>query len=469
VSLATELRRVLDRLPPEVRQAVGTLGAWVPRPLLYGTAFRRVQARLAATERLPAAELEAWRDARLRELVANAYARVPYYRRVMDARGVRPEHVRGAADLGLLPLLTKGDVRDHAEELLAAGVPAATRERVSTGGTSGAPLSFWIDRDRSATEWAFMTWQWRAAGFRLGDRRAVLRGQALRGAERGRLHEWHPLLDELALSTFHLTRASLPRYLEVLARFRPAFLHAYPSSAETLARLLEELPPERRPRFRGLLLGSENLYPAQRELLERVFGCRALAWYGHSEKCLLGAGCEVSDDYHLFPQYGVLEVLDAAGRPVEPGGTGTLVGTGFLNRVMPFLRYQTDDRATLCAGPCACGRAYPRVTGIEGRWEGERLYGAGGLVFTMTALNTHGGAFERVARFRLRQERVGEVVVQVVPGPGFGPADAARIAEEYGQRSGRSIRFTVELVDELPLTGRGKFKFVEQLLEGPAG
>lgn len=465
MGLVTELRRAFDALPAPARHAAGGLTAWIPRGLLYGSGFRRVQAMLAATERLPEAELAAWRDARLRELVAHAYERVPYYRRVMDERGVRPEHVRGAADLGLLPLLTKPDVRDHAEELLARDVPAAARERVSTGGTSGAPLNFWIDRDRSSIEWAFMTWQWRAVGFRLGARRAVLRGHVLRGAEGGRIHEWHPLLDELALSTFHLTRDTLPRYLEVLARYRPAFLHAYPSSAETLARLLEEIPAARRPPLRGLLLGSENLYPAQRELLERVFGCRALAWYGHSEKCLLGAGCELSNDYHMFPQYGVLEVVDGAGRPVGPGETGTLVGTGFVNRVMPFLRYATDDRGTLAAGPCGCGRAYPRLTGVEGRWEGERLYGSGGRVFTMTALNTHGGAFERVARFRIRQERMGEAVVLVVPGSGFGPADAGRIAEEYARRCGQSIRFTVEIVGSLPLTGRGKFKFVEQLLE----
>lgn len=466
MGLVTELRRAFDALPPQARQLAGALGAWIPRPVLYGSAFRRTRSLIAATERLPAGEMEAWRDARLRALVAYAHQRVPYYRRVMDERGVRPEHVRGAADLPLLPLLDKEKVRAHADELLARGVPAAARDRVSTGGTSGAPLRLWIDRDRSSTEWAFMTWQWQAVGFQLGDRRAVLRSHVLRGAAGGRIHEWHPLLDELALSTFHLTRETLPRYLDVVARYRPEFLHAYPSAAERLARLLEDVPAGRRPRFRALLMGSENFYPAQRELVERSFGCRALAWYGHSEKCLLGGGCEVSDDYHFFPQYGVLEVVDEAGRPVGPGGTGTLVGTSFLNRVMPFLRYATDDLGVWAEGPCGCGRAYPRLSRVEGRWQGERLYGTGGRVFTMTALNTHGDAFERVQRFRLRQERVGEVTVLVVPEPGFGPADAARIADEYGGRCGHSIRFTVEVVDDLPLTGRGKFTFVDQRLEG---
>jgi len=465
MGLVTEARRVLETLPPGVREAVGSWGAWAPRPWLYGARFRKVQASLAATERRPAHELFAWQDARVRELVAYAYERVPYYRRVMDERGVRPDHVRGASDLHLLPLLTKQELRCQADSLLALGRSRASREIVSTGGTSGEPIRFWIDRGRSSTEWAFMTWQWRSAGYRLGSRRAVLRGTPVRESGSQRLHHWHPLLDELALSTFDLTAETLPRYLDLIARYRPEFLHAYPSSAEHFARLLEDVPPSRRPRFRALLLGSENLYPAQRSALERAFGCRVLSWYGHSEKCLLGAGCEFSEEYHLFPQYGVLEVVDDEGKPVGEGETGFIVGTGFLNRAMPFLRYATDDRATLAVGGCRCGRAYPRLASIEGRWEGERLYGDRGREFSMTALNTHHDIFRRVLRFRIRQDRVGEATVLVVPGRGFDDGDARAIAEEYAGRTGGSIRFRVESVAELDLTARGKFKFVDQRLE----
>lgn len=468
MGMAIEARRLLEKLPAGVRERVGRLAAWAPRPLLYGTAFRRARDRIAATERLPAADLEAWQGARLQALVRYAYDRVPYYRRVMDERGVRPEHVRGPADLRLLPLLTRDDIRERTSELLARGLPASRRERVSTGGTSGVPLEMWIDRDRSSSEWAFMTWQWGSAGYRLGDRRLVLRGHVVRGTDGGRLHEWHPLLDELVLSTFHLSSQTLPHYLERIEHYRPVFLHAYPSSAESLARLLEDTPREKRPVFRAVLLGSENLYPTQREYLERQFGCRVYAWYGHTEKCLLGGGCEVSNDYHLFPQYGVLEVVDERGEPVPPGGRGRIVGTGFLNRVLPCLRYATDDLGTLVEGSCACGRAYPRLADIEGRWEGERLYGTEGREFSVTALNTHRDILRSVRRFQIRQDKPGEAIILVVPGTGYGEEDARRIAQEYTGRTGRSIVFQVQAVEEIPLTGRGKFKFVDQRLSNGA-
>jgi phenylacetate-CoA ligase len=462
MSLATEARRVLERLPAPAREAIESSVAFVPRPWLYGHRFRAVRAGLARSERWPAERMRAEQDRRVRELVAWSYARVPYYRRVMDERGVRPEHVRGASDLPLLPTIDRATLRAHGEEMIARGVPAGAREMVATGGTSGEPLAFWIDRGRSSTEWAFMTWQWGRVGYRPGAGRAVLRGLMVGGDDPDAVAEWHPLLDELALSTFKLARSTLSRYVEAIARRRPKFLHAYPSSAEHLGRLLAEVSRDRRPRFRALLLGSENLYPAQRAYLEQAFGCPVFAWYGHSEKCLLGGGCERSADYHLFPEYGVLEVVDDAGRPVGPGGRGTLVGTGFMNRVMPFVRYATDDRATLVEGACACGRPYPRVRDIEGRWHGERLFGDGGRVFSMTALNTHGGAFERIERFRIVQEAPGEAEVLIVPGPRFTAQDALAVVDEYERRASGAVRFHARTVEELPLTGRGKFQFIEQ-------
>jgi acyl-CoA synthetase (AMP-forming)/AMP-acid ligase II len=69
-----------------------------------------------------------------------------------------------------------------------------------------------------------------------------------------------------------------------------------------------------------------------------------------------------------------------------------------------------------------------------------------------------------VARFRIRQERAGEATVLVVPGAEFAEADARSIEREYGTRASGAVRFRVVVVDELPLTGRGKFKFVEQLI-----
>lgn len=43
-------------------------------------------------------------------MVAHAYATVPYYRAVMDARGFTPRDFRTADDLARLPLVTSEDL-----------------------------------------------------------------------------------------------------------------------------------------------------------------------------------------------------------------------------------------------------------------------------------------------------------------------------------------------------------------------
>ena len=113
MGLATEARRLLERMPAPAREALESGLAFVPRPWLYGRTYRAVRRGLAESERWPTVRMRADQDRRVRELVAHAYARVPFYRAVMDARGVRPEHVLGVADLPLLPKIGRASCRER--------------------------------------------------------------------------------------------------------------------------------------------------------------------------------------------------------------------------------------------------------------------------------------------------------------------------------------------------------------------
>ena len=105
------------------------------------------------------------------------------------------------------------------------------------------------------------------------------------------------------------------RILDIRA-YRPHYFHAYPSSAAIVARYLVEsgdvFPP-----IRAALIGSENIYPGQREHLQQVFGARVFTWYGHSEKCILAPECPCGAAYRSLPEYGVTELVDEAGESIE--------------------------------------------------------------------------------------------------------------------------------------------------------
>jgi len=146
----------------------------------------------------------------------------------------------------------------------------------------------------------------------------------------------------------------------------------------------------------------------------------------------------------------------------KPGERGELVGTGLLNRALPLVRYRTGDFATLAESNCECGRHWDRFTDIEGRWKQDMLEGRSGARMSIAALNMHGEIFEHVARYQYYQNEPGRCVLRVMTTPGFSEADEAAILDAYLAKVGDELDMSIEVVDDIPLTERGKLKLLER-------
>ncbi|MBK8230737.1 MAG: phenylacetate--CoA ligase family protein [Candidatus Eisenbacteria bacterium] len=428
-----------------------------------GPTYRRTSAWVAATDREGAAGLQELQDASLRELIGRAVQRVPFYARLFAEHGIVPSGITSARDLSRLPFLDKETVLAHRDDLCATDIPRRSWVHTSTGGTSGRPLVFFAERPVSRErEWAFMHAQWRRVGYRPGARIAALRNHALPG---DRLFDYNPRTATLVLDPFRLTPANVARYLQAMREARVEFLHTYPSAAATLLRFAREAGVDARLPIRAILASSENVYPGQREAIEGGLGARFFSWYGHSEQLVLAGECEQGSLYHSFPQYGVLELIDEAGRVIDrPGVRGEIVGTGFNNRVMPFIRYRTGDFASYAARPCPCGRAYPLLTEVSGRWQQEMIQRADGGLISMTALNMHSDCFDAVRQFQFVQHEPGRLELHLVPGPGFGDGQAAQLRRELLAKLGHDMDLEFHLVDQIEKTARGKHRFLVQHL-----
>jgi len=223
------------------------------------------------------------------------------------------------------------------------------------------------------------------------------------------------------------------------------------------------------PRFEALLLGSENFYPGQRESLESFYGCRIYSWYGHSESAALAGECEVSQNYHVFPEYGFVEIIKEDGRAAtEEGETGEIVGTTLYNPVMPLVRYRTGDWATLGPKSCACGRNYRLLKETRGRWLQEMMIGKLNNRISITALNMHSAIFDNVQQFQFYQKEKGKVELRLVPKPSYSAQDGEAIAVAFKEKMGDTMDLELTLVNDLPLTERGKFRFIIQSLSQAA-
>jgi phenylacetate-CoA ligase len=474
---APKPRRTLTRAglwkatPRPVRQALRGLLDAIPPRILLGRDFRRCRRFLREAQWWDRERAQRYQLERLREICALAYSRTVFYRRLFDSVGFLPFDLRSLDDLAGMPIIDKDTLREHLDEMCATPPGSRGVDSVSTGGTSGVPFEFYINANRSPVEYAYLTASWNRVGYEVGVPMAVFRGRIVPENSEGVHYEYEPILRCHHFSNFHMTDENMRVYLDRVRAIGPCYLHVYPSSASALARFVRRSGVERPVNIRGIIAESEIVYPEQRALVEETFGCRLFSCYGHSEKLVLASECEHSTDDHVWPTYGYLELVDENGRPVtEPGRRGEIVGTGFHNTVMPFIRYRTGDLATYVADRCeACGREHVVIREIRGHRTQEMLVASDGSEISWTALNMHDDTFANVRCFQFYQDTPGRAVLRIVPSPGFGEQDRRRVATNLGAKLTGRVEFTIETTDAILLSPRGKAVYVDQRIVPTVG
>jgi phenylacetate-CoA ligase len=461
-------KNLWDGLPRALKAAVGPVVGVIPPQYLLGRGFRRALHFVQEAQWWPATRAREYQLAQLRRICTIAYEKTPYYRRTFSAAGFDPRDLNAVEDLRRLPTISRETLRDHLHEMCAVPPWSPRVDYVTTAGTSGAPLRFYIGAHRSQVEYAYLVASWQRADFRVGTPLAVFRGRVVAENGSGGRHEYDPLLRQHFYSNFHMTDANMRRYVEHVSQIGPCFLHAYPSSAAALARFLRRSGHIAPNNIRGIIAESENVYPEQRQMVEQVFGCRYFSSYGHTEKVVAAAECEKTTNYHVWPTYGFFELLDVEGRPVaRPGERGEIVGTGFINGVVPFIRYRTGDYATYIGDRCNdCGREQPIIADIRGHNIQESLVARDGSLIGWSAVNVHDDTFDNVRQFQFYQEVPGRASLRIVAAPGFAVNERSRIRRSLGKKLDGRLELSIELVDSIALSGRGKAIYVDQRIAG---
>jgi phenylacetate-CoA ligase len=388
---------------------------------------------------------------------------------LLDASKINPDDIRDVKDLQALPYLTRQDIKHKSQKMLAKNFAASNLSPMWTGGTTEEHLKFFADASVfNPSELAFTVSLWNRVGYRFDDKCAVLTG--VRGIPRDKISAYDPLDRQLRLSSLAMTPENMQMYIEQIRTFQPKFIHAQPSSLFLLGKFMKEkgVPPI--PTVKALLMCSETVYDFQRRLLEEVFNCRVFSWYGHNERTVLGGECECSTAYHLFPEYGVTELLGRDGEPVaEEGESGEIVGTGFLNWAMPFIRYRTGDIGTYTSEKCRCGRNYPLLKTVQGHEQEYLVTDDGSLVSFMSLADAYrydgGWTNEMIEQVQFLQDKRGEIVIRAVKDMNYSDSEVTEYLLNWSRiRFRNSFRGTVNIVKEIPRTEAGKFRYFIQKL-----
>jgi len=413
-------------------------------------------------------QLEEYQIRQLEKLLKHAYENVPYYRRVFDERGLKPKDIQDFDDLRKLPYLEKDDVRKNLKDLIARNIPKEDIEYVTTGGSTGIPLGFYIEKITNLIRMAFEWREWNWMGYNFGDRCVVLRGNVVKRKENGKPAWWEYDRENnyLVLSTYDMTEENLPKYVKKIEEFKPKVIRAYPSAIDILARHIKEnnLTINTKGNIKAISTSSENLYPAQRKLIEEVFKCPIFDKYGNCEQVTILGECERHEGYHDFMEYSYTEVLNKEDKPVtKEGEIGEIVSTAFTNYAVPFIRYKTEDLVEYSTHSCSCDRQLPLIKSIEGRLQ-ELIVTKNGNLISMVAMNMHSDIFDNVRQFQFFQNIPGKIIFKVVKKETYTEKDTRCIIQELQKKIKNQIEIEIKFINKIPFTKRGKYTFLIQKL-----
>ena len=449
--------------PIPLKRAVAPILSLAPAALKYGRAYRRMRERIIASER-DARFAGAEQLALLRSLLAKAHAGSPFWRDRLD-------RALGGIDLAAVtrdhlisvPVVTKVSLRALVRTCLPSPSPSsiAARRRVRTASrpsSSGGTRIALCGRSHSSTI------SGRASAMMKKSAKAVLRGIRLDNA--GRTAIWDPALRELRLAVFPIREQDVARYLDLIDHHGVRYLNTYPSALEIFCRTAIAIGRRPRRPLLGIFPISEPVYPHQRRLVRQALGdIPVLPFYGLGEKTsFAGEVPGQPGTYEFEPLYGIAELVDDEGAPItEPGREGRLVGTGFISTGMPFIRYDSGDRAVLVQPATAENGGRLRVKNIVSRRKADHLVAADGTRVVTPDLTPEAPEFFRSIReLQFRQEVPGAVVVRYVPSDLATPESIEAMRVEFARRAEGRIQFTMRACEQIFASDNGKRAFVDQ-------
>jgi phenylacetate-CoA ligase len=406
-----------------------------------------------SAERIRSLQIE-----RLGAFLDRAAASVPYYLDSLRAVGKDLRRVSSLDELRAVPFLTKELIRANTEALKSTR--AGRLLRYNTGGSSGQPLVFYIGPGRVshdvAAKWRATRW-WEVD---IGDTEVVLWGSPIEIGKQDRIKAFRDrMFRSYLLPAFSMSPAQMDAYLDRIEALRPKMVFGYASAVARLAQHAEE-------RSRTLssigvkvvFTTGETLYPEQRAVIERVLGAPVANGYGSRDAGFIAHQCP-RGALHLCAEHIVVEVVDAAGDPVAPGGRGEIVTTHLATDDFPFIRYRTGDMAVLATEPCACGRGLPALREVFGRTT-DFIRTVGGETMHALALIYEVRDRPGVRAFKFIQAEDLSLRLLLVADAALTAAVQEQIRQGLLARMGARSVINIEVVEDIPPERSGKYRYV---------
>jgi len=459
--MAHPLERIYPHFPVWAQNLGISLYGYAYKKERLGGCFEEHVRRFHERAEWTGERLREYTDGELRRILLRAFDLVPYYSREWRARGISRARLEKftTADLPCLPVLSKHDLRADPDSFVARDVPPRKIHRYYSSGTTGTPITSFCtsaDHQRFFAAREARSFQW--AGVSLRRPRAMMGGRMISPTAycSPPYYRYNLAERQVYLTAYHISAATAWNYVEGLNRYRPEVFTGYAYSTSLLARLMLEqgLTLDYTPV--AAILGSERFTPEMRAVIRRALKIRVYEEYGSVEQCVLATEC-THGSLHVNSDFGLVEIVDEAGRPVPAGTLGRVLCTGLLSDTQPLIRYDIGDLAAWSATPCPCGRNLPVLAELVGRLE-DIVIGPDGREIS----RFHGIFIDvpNLVEAQVIQEEVSLIRIRVVGTAQFNRADEELMRRRVALERLGDVRVEFERVSAIERTERGKFRAV---------
>jgi phenylacetate-CoA ligase len=419
---------------------------------------------LKSTEFASREKLDLLQTERLQKLMNHVYHHVPYYKKIFQDNGIKPNEIRTVEDLGRLPLLSKKDVRGNIHFALFSEFHNKREMlRINTSGSTGEPFVCYADKFQLEMRFATTLRALEMSGWKFGQKQLRLWHQTL-GMSRSQVVR--EKIDAIFMRrkfipAFEISDESVKDLITSINAYKPTLIDGYAESLNYIASFtnfnLDWKP-------KALMSSAQQLTPATRSAIENLFGAKVLDKYGSREFSGIAYQCLEGTNHHIQDESYIVELL-VDGRPALPGEIGEIVITDLNNYSVPLIRYRIGDLAQcIQQNTCACGRNHKTIGEITGRTQALIACG-NGVWLPGTFFAHYFKDFDfALKHYQIYQERYGEFLIRIVPTTLFNKSISDQILTGLMKYAGEETEMSIQLVTEIPLVKTGKRTPVISLL-----
>jgi len=405
-------------------------------------------------------QLEQYQIDQLKRIIYNIASEVPYYKHLFSKIRLPCQDKFCLSDMEKIPYLNKETLRNQTNDFLRTDVNKKKLITLHTSGTTGTPLDIFCTTETRQKNYAFFSRFLESVGVNPNGSRATIGSRLIVKGEQAKPPFWRYGLFQksLFLSSYHLSDSNIGSYIEVLKKKKPSYIDAFPSSVYAIA----DYALRNRISLKGItgaiITSAETLHLFQRKAIEEAFGVSVFDQYGSVEMCVFVAQCKAGK-YHLNSDYSYVELINERGFYAAPGEEAEVVCTGFINEIMPLIRYRIGDKILLDSEEqqhCDCGSNFPVIKKVLGRDDDVIQTPDGRKIGRLS------GVFRGypVRQAQYRQYNLQEIELLIVKDNQYSEDTEKSLLNEIQKRTGPLVKVNIKYVDSIERGKGGKMRLV---------